>query len=350
MLWASRRGIEHAAADNIWAFFGNSGGESRLRGSYGPHQMTEAHPTAGEPAPDAAHATPPAKRALPAHRPAGDPAMPAPRTFLTNRFVYTLISQRGRGLSIGVNMNPDILCSFDCVYCEVNRNRPVTDRRVDLKVMMHELERLLTLALQGKIRELPPYRQTPEDLLQLKEVALSGDGEPTLSPQFTEIVREIIHLRARGVFPFFKIVLVTNSTGLDLPEVQPGLQMLTADDEIWAKLDAGTQAYLRKVNQGEVELTKILHNILMLAKRRPVIIQSLFPLFPGGEEPPAEEIDQYAQRLRELREKGANIPLVQIYSAHRPAVRSACGHLPLRSLSRIAQRVRDIAGLKAEVF
>ncbi len=290
--------------------------------------------------------------ASPTRRPQPHPeaATGASRNFLQNRFVYCLISQRGRGLSIGVNLNPDIRCNFDCVYCEVNRQRPVPDTRVDLPVMMAELERTLTLAHAKRLRDIPAYRHTPEELLELKEVALSGDGEPTLSPQFTEIVREIIHLRARGVHPFFKIVLVTNATGLDLPDVQPGLLMLTATDEIWAKLDGGTQAYLSRINQGDVSLEKILANILALARRRPVIIQSLFPLLPGDEEPPAEEIEQYALRLRELKEQGANIPLVQVYSAHRPAVRSACGHLPLRSLSRIAQRVRDVSNLRVEVF
>ena len=65
----------------------------------------------------------------------------------------------------------------------------------------------------------------------------SGDGEPTLSPQFSEIVQAIIHLRARSILPFFKIVLVTNATGLDRPEVRPGLDILTVTDEIWAKLE-----------------------------------------------------------------------------------------------------------------
>jgi hypothetical protein len=54
--------------------------------------------------------------------------------------------------------------------------------------------------------------------------------------------------------------------------------------------------------------------------------------------------------LRELKAGGAQIPLVQIYSATRPTPNSDCGHLPLKALSRIALAVRQIAGLKAEVF
>jgi hypothetical protein len=80
-----------------------------------------------------------------------------------------------------------------------------------------------------------------------------------------------------------------------------------------------------------------------------VIIQSLFASLDNSE-PPAEQVNQYALRLRELKDAGAQIPLVQIYSANRPTHNPRCRHLPLRSLSQIAQTVRRISGLKAEVF
>ena len=50
-------------------------------------------------------------------------------------------------------------------------------------------------------------------------------------------------MRARGFHPFFKIVLITNASGLDRPEVQSGLTLLTPRDEIWAKLEVGTQRF-----------------------------------------------------------------------------------------------------------
>src|SRR6476646_2239078 len=63
--------------------------------------------------------------------------------FLGNRFVYAVISQRAHGLSIGINLNPDKCCNFDCAYCEVNRTLPAGDSLVDLDVLAGELERLL---------------------------------------------------------------------------------------------------------------------------------------------------------------------------------------------------------------
>jgi wyosine [tRNA(Phe)-imidazoG37] synthetase (radical SAM superfamily) len=276
-------------------------------------------------------------------------AFGCPRDFLENRFVYVVISPRARGLSVGVNMNPDKRCNFDCAYCEVNRGSPSTEGRLDVDAMADELSDTLALVRSGGLAERPCYRNVPAELMKLRHVALSGDGEPTLCANFTEAVQAVMHVRARGEFPFFKIVLLTNASGLDLAAVQSGLQCFTRHDEIWAKLDAGTATYMDRINRPQVALEKILDNILLVARQRQVVIQSLFPSI-NGQEPPPDEIDAYAQRLKQLKEAGAKISLVQIYSATRPTPHSECGHLPLKTLSRIARHVRTVAGLKAEVF
>jgi wyosine [tRNA(Phe)-imidazoG37] synthetase (radical SAM superfamily) len=272
-----------------------------------------------------------------------------PPEFLGNRFVYAVISQRAHGLSIGINLNPDKCCNFDCAYCEVNRSVPVRDATVNLEVLATELEKLLTLTQEQRLREFPYFQTVPQELLALKGVALSGEGEPTLSPQFAEIVREVIHVRSRGKFPFFKLVLITNTSGLDLPNVRQGLHLLTSRDEIWAKLDAGTQEYMNAVNRTELSLQKVIANILRIGRERPIVIQSLFPLL-DGQEPPPEEIELYVKHLLDLKNNGARILLVQVYSAHRPSHHPNCGHLKLKSLSRIVQRIREVTGLPAEVF
>ena len=69
-------------------------------------------------------------------------------------------------------------------------------------------------------------------------------------------MQEVVHMRARGAHPYFKLVLITNGTWLDFRPVQEGLQYFTRDDEIWIKLDAGTQLYMNRVNRSEVPLDK----------------------------------------------------------------------------------------------
>jgi wyosine [tRNA(Phe)-imidazoG37] synthetase (radical SAM superfamily) len=281
------------------------------------------------------------------HPPARETAFDRARDWLGNRFVYAVISARAGGLSLGVNMNPGKVCNFDCSYCEVDRRTHGPDRHLLVDVMAAELHRTLTAVRQGQLKTRPWYQLIPDELLQLRHVALSGDGEPTLAPNFVEAVQAVARVRALG--GFFKIVLLTNGTGLDKPDILRGLEILTKSDEIWIKLDGGSQALVDKVNRPNVPLEKILSNILLIGRQRPVIIQSLFPAI-HGEEPPEEEIQEYAQRLKELKAGGAQISLVQIYSAARPGVHAEWGHLPLRVLSQIAQTVRHTAGLKAEVF
>ncbi len=272
-----------------------------------------------------------------------------PRDFLDNRFVYLTISSRARGLSVGVNMNPDKFCNFDCVYCEVDRALRSPDQQLDVAVMAAELEKTLFLIHSGQIERQAPYSRLHGDLLELRHVALSGDGEPTVCLEFASAVESVVHLRARKSSPYFKLVLLTNGTWLDAPHVADGLQYFTQDDEIWIKLDGGTQAAIDKVNKSEAPLEKILANALHLGRKRPITIQSLFPLL-NGEKPSDQEIAQYIGRLNDLKSGGARIALVQIYSATRPMARPECGHLPLKTLALICRRIRQETGLRAEVF
>jgi len=276
-------------------------------------------------------------------------AFGCPRDFLDNHFIYVVVSARARGLSIGINMNPDQRCNFDCVYCEVDRERPSLERDLDIQVMADELRRTLELVRSGHLRDRDGFRGIGRELMALRHVALSGDGEPTLCPNFSEVVQAAVHVRACNSSEFFKLVLITNGTGLDFRAVQDSLRYFTGDDEIWVKLDAGSQPYMDRVNRSKAPLEKVISNIKLVGRQRPIIVQSLFPMI-DGKEPAAEEINEYVLRLKDLKDAGAQINLVQIYSATRPTAHIECSHLPLKSLSRIAQRVKSETGLKAEVF
>ena len=185
--------------------------------------------------------------------------------------------------------------------------------------------------------------------MKLKGISLSGEGEPTLCPRFTEVVEEIIQLRNSGQWPEFKIILITNGTGLDLPAVQAGLELFNLTDEIWIKLDVGTDERMGQINRSSIPLAKIVDNIVDLGQWRPIIIQSLFCSL-NEIEPTDAEIDDYIQRLVEIRDRGADISEVQIYSLLRPPARSGCERLKLGQLSKIARRVRSETGLIVEVY
>lgn len=292
----------------------------------------------------------PRRRGRPRLHPAPDTAFGCPRDFLDNRFVYLVVTPRVHGLLACVNVAPDKRCNFNCVYCEVDRTTAPREACVDAPIMASELERTLQFVQTGQIRERPTFHALPDELLKVGYVAIAGDGEPTLCPQLAEIVETVSHVRAQGSVPFFKLVLVTNASLMEVGHVRAALRFFTHEDDLWLKLDSGTQSGMDRVNRpaASVSLERILENILLIARQHPVVIQSMFPAI-NGEDPTATEIDEYARRLCELHDAGAQIQLVQICSATRPSPRSLCGHLGLRALSRIAFNVRHATGLPVEI-
>ena len=270
------------------------------------------------------------------------------RHWRTNRYVYPVISRRSKGLSIGVNLNPDQACNFDCVYCSVDRSVPSTVRVVVLAVVREELHHLLGLAASGALWKEPPFDRTPAELRRLNDVAFSGDGEPTSFSGFGEACRLAAELIAwHGVQA--KIVVITNATLLHRPEAQSTLSFLdTVPSEVWAKLDAGTDDYYHLIERTKVPLHRVLDNLLLAGRARPIVIQSMFLRY-RGEGPSAVEIDAYLGRLRALVAGGCRIKLVQVYTVARSTAESDAMPLPNAEVDAIAARVRAL-GLAAEPY
>jgi len=271
------------------------------------------------------------------------------REYLGNRFVYAAISQRAGGLLLGIEMTPNQKCNYDCVYCYVKRDPANARRMFNVRVMLAELKELLQMHRLGRFKELSIFSKVPDELLRLKGVALSGEGEPTLCHCFAEVVSEIVNLRATAQWPDFKLMLITNGSGLNQQPVRQGLRQFRTSDEIWVKLDAGTDEAMRRINRTRVTADAVVNNMVAMGQWRPIFVQSFFCAFEGVE-PREDEIDAYIRTLAEARERGASIAGVQIYSVVRPPANPACTRLPLNQLSSIARRVRAETGLCAEVY
>lgn len=271
------------------------------------------------------------------------------RHWRENRYVYPVISRRSKGLSIGVNLNPDTICNFDCIYCCVDRTEPPAVRDVDLILLAAELDHMLTLATGGQLFAQPPFDKTPPELRRINDIAFSGDGEPTSFPHFTDACRLAAELLAQHQLPETRIVVITNATLLQRPAVAEALRYLDQHHgEIWAKLDAGTEPYYRLVERTSIPLSRVLENIAAAGRDRPIVIQSLFMKIDGH--PPDDlEITAYVHRLRELVTAGCQIKLVQVYTVARRVAEAYVTSLEDGRVDRIAERVRGI-GLKAEAF
>jgi wyosine [tRNA(Phe)-imidazoG37] synthetase (radical SAM superfamily) len=272
------------------------------------------------------------------------------RTFAENLYVYAVVSRRSKGVSIGVNLNPDKVCNFDCVYCQVDRKTPPVVRDVDEPRLLEELDEMLDLVTTGRLFDHERFRQTPPALRRLNDIAFSGDGEPTTYPRFREIVRAAADVKRRRGLDDVKLVLITNATMLHRPAVREALGVLDGNNgEVWAKLEAGTEVYYQAIDRTTIPLQRVLDNITEAARVRPVVIQALF-LRLNGDPPSAAELEAFCDRLNEVLKAGGRIKLVQVYTVAREPAESYVDALSHAEVEAIVDLVRRRTGLPAEPF
>lgn len=274
-----------------------------------------------------------------------------PRLFRGNTHVYPVLSRRSGGISVGINLNPDKVCNFACVYCQVDRQKMPQARFVALPKLLGELEQVLNgLAPGGPLWQEPEFRDLPPEKAKVADMAFSGDGEPTTFRNFAEVVERCVEVKERAGFAAAKVVLITNATGLDRLDVRKGLECLDHHNgEVWAKLDAGTPGYFALICSEQFPFQTILNNILNCGRARPVVIQSCF-LRMSGEGPSRAEISAYLARLKEFVRGGARIKLVQVCTVARDPASSVVSSLSNAKVDAIAGRVRKETGLEAAAF
>jgi wyosine [tRNA(Phe)-imidazoG37] synthetase (radical SAM superfamily) len=265
-------------------------------------------------------------------------------------YVYPVISRRSGGLSIGINLNPDTACNFDCIYCQVDRTVRPRVRDVELGRLRAELEAMIHVARTGELFEDPAFSGVPPHLRAIRDIAFSGDGEPTTCPHFDACVDLVADVKRRFGLTDCKIVLITDACYLTKPHVRAGLAIMDQNQGvIWAKLDAGTEEYYRLVNRPNFPLRRVLDNVIEAARARPVVIQSIF-MRVHGQPPSHEERIAYTERLKELVQAGGQIDYVQVYTIARPPAESFVTALSDAEVDEITELVRSRAGLRTEPY
>ncbi len=153
---------------------------------------------------------------------------------LREETVFGPIFSRRLGSSLGINLLPEKgkICNFDCIYCECGWNRDGRDDTVlpTAAKVRNDLERMLVkLQKEG----------TPVD-----SITFSGDGEPTLNPEFPQIIDDTLRLRNQ-YYPSAKVSVLSNATRVHLPEVFDALRKV---DNPIMKIDAPTNELVARIN------------------------------------------------------------------------------------------------------
>ena len=266
-------------------------------------------------------------------------------------YCYPVISRRSRGLSLGVNLNLNKVCNFNCVYCEADRISPPKRKDIDLDQLEAEMKFLLDLAISGELFNLHPFSAVKTEQQTLNDLAFSGDGEPTTAKEFPESVDRLAKLLRCFNLTNVKLVLITNATRLQDINVIKGIDALMANNgQIWAKLDAGTENLYRAVNRSGILLEQIIKNLEFAGKRWPITIQTLFLEWECAA-PSEQELDSYIDRLKYLLNSGARLQGVQLYTVARPTPEIGARPLPSAILDKIANCVaKELSGISVDVF
>lgn len=272
------------------------------------------------------------------------------RSFEANRFVYPVLSRRSQGISVGVNLNPDKICNFDCIYCQVDRTRQGESKFVEFEQLLQELKSVLQLVASGEIYQTSKFASVPNELRRLNDIAFSGDGEPTTYKNFDELMQACANLKGSLGLDQVKMVLITNASMFHRPHVERGLKILDNNNgEIWAKLDAGTDEYFHRVERTPIPFQRILDNIASAARTRALVIQSLFMRIED-KPPSAAELEAFCDRLNEITQAGGQLQLVQIYTVARKPAESIVTPLADEEVDAIVELVRKRTGQAAEGF
>lgn len=267
------------------------------------------------------------------------------REFEGFRYVYPVLSRRSGGISVGINLNPDKVCNFHCIYCQVDRVSHDKSSFVDSARLVRELDGVLQIVTSGRLFETSKFRRTPARFRALKDIAFSGDGEPTTYRNIDQVVQQCAEVKRDRGLNGAKMVLITNASMLDRPATQRALSILDVNQgEIWAKLDAGSEAYFQQINRAAMHLDRIVANIIMAAQQRPVVIQTL--LMRIHDVPPSpSEIDALCCRYEQILKAGGHLKMVQICTVARKPTEPYVGPLQNEEVDALVQQVRQRTGV-----
>ncbi len=254
------------------------------------------------------------------------------RAAVGRRFVYVVRSRRSGGLSVGINLDPQQTCNFDCVYCEVIDRRAIARHVGRPPILAAEVVAELSTVL-ASLRG----TETPRD------IAFAGDGEPSTFAGFLQLAREVFHTRDAAGLSDVPVILITNGSGLGRTEMREAHDLFAARGGLfWIKLDAGTDAFYRAVCRTTVPFSRVLANLTAAARRHAVVVQSMFFRSDVLGPPSDVEIEAWTDRLAGVVREGGSLAAVQVYTVARETMEAGVHPLSADALEAIARAARQV--------
>lgn len=256
------------------------------------------------------------------------------QTVLFHNTIFGPIHSRRLGSSLGINLMPNDgkICSFDCLYCEAGYNAqgPGTSGLPSRQLVAEQLEtKLAAMKEAGQ---------------QLDVITFSGNGEPTLHPDFDDIIDDTIALRNK-YFPAVKISVLSNATRIGKESVAEALRKV--DNNI-LKLDSAVASTVELLDRptGPYNVDKIIEQIASFDGK--AIVQTM--LTRGEHDGKAvdntteAEVDALIEAYKRIRPRE-----VMIYTIDRRTPEQSLQHISRTELDAIADRIRKAVGVEVQV-
>lgn len=264
------------------------------------------------------------------------------------RYVYPVVSRRAGSVSVGINLNPNNACNWRCIYCQVPDLTRGPAPPVDLQVLEIELRDFLNELLHGTFMQ----QRVPEGLQRINDIALSGNGEPTSSAEFAQVIELIARVRREVALPeTVKTILITNGSLLYRNEVQQGLRaMAKLNGEVWFKLDRASAEGMRLINDTNISLGKVRDNLTTAISLCPTWLQTCWFAL-DGKAPSRQDEDDYLEFVSALLRDGHELQGVYLYGLARPSRQREAPRLsalPAEHLQAFAERIGKL-GLQVKV-
>lgn len=263
------------------------------------------------------------------------------------RYVYPVLSRRAGGISLGINLNPNNACNWRCIYCQVPNLTRGGPPPIDLALLEQELTTLLGSIADGSL--IIDHDAKSHGLPVLRDIAFSGNGEPTSAVEFplaVSLVRNVLH--AHGLDQRVMLRLITNGSLLDRRSVQAGIKDIgNASGEVWFKVDSASTAGLALINGIHIKIETVSRRLARCAALAPTWVQTC--LFRLDNTLPAE--DEITRYLALLAPVAKQLKGVHLYSLARPSLQKEAPRLrrlDTEYLENIGQRIRHL-GLIVQV-
>lgn len=263
------------------------------------------------------------------------------------KYIYPVMSRRAGGLSIGINFNPNNACNWRCIYCQVPDLQRGSAPEMDFSLLEDELCYFLDFVQHGKFFE--QFNVNPEQRV-IKDIAISGNGEPTSLKDFDRAVQLIGEIATKaGVFPNSHFVLITNGSLIHQTAVQTGLKALEQyGGEIWFKLDSATEQGRKLINNNAQSQRQLLENLQIAAALCPTKLQTCMLHYQRQAWSDAEK-RAYLQLLKDLLDKQIKIQKIMLYSIARESFQPEANSLEKVGMEEMSRLAADIKTLGYDV-